>query len=150
MKVDADLLDLVHITLRLLDIQKHSVTVRFDKTAGPVSVSCDGEKIKRVLLNVIQNALDAVKECESRELEISAALSDGWATVQVSDSGVGIPPENLEKLFRPFFTTKKEGTGLGLALAQKIVEDHDGSMSVTSPGGLGTKVTIRLPALGRQ
>jgi signal transduction histidine kinase len=150
LKVEADVLDLVRITLRLLegDILNLGVTVRFDKTSNPVLVSCDGEKIKRVLLNVIQNALDAVKDCEPKEVEISAALGDGWAVVEVVDSGVGIPEENIKKLFRPFFTTKEEGTGLGLALAQKTVEDHNGSMSVSSAHGLGTKVTIRLPALG--
>lgn len=68
-----------------------------------------------------------------------------WALVQVSDTGCGIEPENLERVFRPYYSSKPKGMGLGLATARKIVEAHDGSIAVASEPGKGTAFTIRLP-----
>jgi signal transduction histidine kinase len=66
--------------------------------------------------------------------------------VQISDTGTGITPENMSRLFEPFFTTKQNGTGLGLAVTQRIIEEHEGSIRVESRSGQGTTFTVLLPA----
>jgi PAS domain S-box-containing protein len=148
MKVETDVADLVRTTLRLLDgeIRERGVTVRFDGRGPEVQAPCDGEKIKRVLLNVIQNSLEAMDGREKRELSLDVSALNGRVRVEVRDTGGGIEEENIGKLFRPFFTTKTQGTGLGLAIAHKIVEDHEGSITVSSGPNQGTVTAIELPA----
>ena len=68
-----------------------------------------------------------------------------FVRIEVSDTGSGIPQENLEKIFEPYFSTKETGTGLGLAIVQKVVELHDGTIAADSVEGEGTKFTVRLP-----
>ncbi len=103
----------------------------------------DPAQLKQVLLNVCQNALQAMPE--GGALGIEAACKDDRIYVSIHDTGQGIPPEVQEKLFQPFFTTRTQGTGLGLALAQHVVEDHGGRISVESEVGQGTTFTIELP-----
>jgi signal transduction histidine kinase len=79
------------------------------------------------------------------ELTIQAAREPGWVVLNLIDTGVGMSPEVVAKLFRPFFTTRQGGTGLGLATTRKIIEAHGGTIDVQSAPGRGTKFTIRLP-----
>ena len=69
--------------------------------------------------------------------------------IEVTDSGSGIPAENLSKIFEPYFSTKETGTGLGLAIVQKIIDIHSGTIEVETPEGGGTKFTVRLPMVAR-
>jgi two-component system NtrC family sensor kinase len=80
----------------------------------------------------------------------TAPAADGGVDVVVSDTGGGIPPENLERIFEPFFTTTARGTGLGLAITRRIVEQHQGRIMVESEVGRGTAFTVRLPAAPRE
>jgi two-component system sensor histidine kinase HydH len=102
------------------------------------------DRLGQVLLNLTQNALQSMPEGGS--LRITADASGKGVIITVSDSGQGISPEHLERIFEPFFTTKARGTGLGLALCKKIVEEHNGKISVESVVGQGTSVTLSLPA----
>ena len=79
------------------------------------------------------------------ELSISTGEVGGFVEVKVRDTGVGIPEENLKRLFHPFFTTKAKGTGLGLTNARSVVEAHGGTITVESEEGKGTTFTVRLP-----
>jgi len=106
------------------------------------------------LINLVKNALQAVDG--QGEIKVRTGLGTLTApphrgnpafVVSVSDTGVGIAPENLEKLFIPFFTTKPDGTGLGLAISRRIVEAHGGEIAVQSNQEQGTTFTIRLPIL---
>jgi signal transduction histidine kinase len=81
-------------------------------------------------------------------LNILTYERDGTAVIEVKDSGVGIPEENLDKIFQPYFSTKETGTGLGLAIVKKIIEDHSGSISIESDFGKGTKIKVMLPLAG--
>jgi signal transduction histidine kinase len=78
-------------------------------------------------------------------IRVQVSSDRGWARISVTDNGKGIPQENLPNIFRPFFTTKGNGTGLGLSLAKRIVEDHQGRIDVTSELGKGTKFVVSLP-----
>jgi signal transduction histidine kinase len=103
----------------------------------------DAGQIKQVLLNLIQNALQAMPD--GGALKVSTHRMNGAVEVVVEDTGVGISPEDLNHIFSPFFTTKTSGTGLGLAISRKIISDHAGDIAVTSQPGVGTTVTVRLP-----
>ena len=107
------------------------------------AVDHDSGQIHQVLLNLILNALQALDGLGLVRVELSRA--DHFAAVSVSDNGRGIAPDHLPNIFRPFYTTKGNGTGLGLSLARRIVEDHGGRIDVTSQLGEGTTFTVLLP-----
>ena len=110
----------------------------------------DADQIQQVAVNIIVNAIDAMREGGRLTIRTRPIDEDDgkWAELAISDTGCGIPPENLERIFDPFFTTKPtgKGTGLGLAVAYGIISEHGGHISVSSEAGSGTAVTIRLPA----
>jgi signal transduction histidine kinase len=123
-------------------------------------IQADPEQLYQALVNLVANALDAMGA--AGRLTLRARWDDGGAAlvpsrrephhrrieVEIEDTGIGIPPSEAEKVFNPFFTTKEGGTGLGLALAHKIVEDHGGSITFRSAPGVGTTFRILLPATG--
>jgi two-component system NtrC family sensor kinase len=106
-------------------------------------VEHDSDQIHQVLLNLLLNAVQAMDGEGTVRVDIGSR-SD-FATVEVSDTGRGISPQNLPNIFRPFFTTKGNGTGLGLSLARRIVEEHQGRIEVSSVVGKGSKFTVLLP-----
>ncbi len=136
--------------------------VRLDLAMAPgLTVCADPGQLRQVLWNLVRNAAEAMPE--GGRLQIRAGESGGspqdeppglrngrteesrWAEISVVDEGVGIPPEALEKIFVPFFTTKPDGSGLGLATVHRIVEEHGGSVRLESTVGSGTTVWLRLP-----
>lgn len=100
-------------------------------------------QIKQVLLNLTRNALQAMPD--GGTLSIITYSQDDWVWIKLRDTGVGMPPEHLNKLFSPFFTTKEGGSGLGLTISHRIVKNHGGTIQVESSPGKGTTVTIKLP-----
>ena len=118
--------------------------------AGPVRG--DGEKLRRVVLNLLGNALDAFAESGTAKprLEIHAGenLAGTEVWLRVRDNGPGIPAERLARIWSPFYTSKSEGTGLGLPLSKKIVEAHGGGLEVHSVADTGTEFVITLPKAG--
>ncbi len=111
----------------------------------PLPVRGDRHQLIQVVVNLVSNAYDAL---EGRgKIRVLSRARDGYAELEISDTGPGIPPEIQRHLFEPFFTTKGEGkgTGLGLAICHGIVRAHDGTIEVESEPGRGTKFTVRLP-----
>jgi signal transduction histidine kinase len=105
--------------------------------------SLDVDKIRQVLVNLLQNALQASPE--GGEVRLSAEGNRHAVKFVIEDQGVGIPAENLERIFQPFFTTKAKGTGLGLPITQRIVREHGGQIQVKSTPGNGTRFTLTFP-----
>ncbi len=103
--------------------------------------------LQQVFLNVIRNAIDAVEESEKKEIRVEACQEGDFIRVTVVDSGRGIAPENLGKIYDPFFTTKPvgQGTGLGLTISRSIIDSHEGGITCESKPGIGTAFTILLP-----
>lgn len=108
-------------------------------------VIADKALLEQVLINLILNAVEAVKEVPEPKISLSASLTD-HLEIMVSDNGTGIEDEVLDKIFVPFFTTKKKGSGIGLSLCKQIVSLHKGSLLVRSKVGQGSVFTIVLPA----
>jgi signal transduction histidine kinase len=112
--------------------------------AGLPPVLLDRDLFKQALLNLMLNAQQAMPQ--GGEMTIQAAPDAGGVALSLIDTGKGMTPEVLAKAFRPFYSTRQGGTGLGLPMARKILAAHGGSIEVQSEEGRGTKFTIRLPA----
>jgi signal transduction histidine kinase len=119
------------------------ITIDLQKSPDLPEVEHDSDQIHQVLLNLLLNAVQAIEAKGSVSVEI--ASRDNFAVVTVTDNGRGIPHEILPNIFRPFFTTKGNGTGLGLSLARRIVEEHRGRIEVSSEPLRGTTFRVFLP-----
>jgi signal transduction histidine kinase len=109
-----------------------------------LEVSADAELLDQALINLIRNAIDALKDRPERRIALSARLDgDGRIAIAVADNGPGVAPENRERVFVPFFTTKRQGTGVGLSLTRQIVLVHGASIDVSETNGGGATFTLR-------
>lgn len=117
---------------------------RFEKADQKISLN--RSMVKQVVLNLLRNAIEAFEEKQKGKVFTleGAALKEGYRLV-ISDNGPGMTKEVLKQLGKPFFTTKKDGTGIGLSLCQKIMQDHGGRMSIDSTLGKGTSITLFFP-----
>ena len=130
------------------ELNKNGVNVRTELTQGLPCVIADRVQIQQVVLNLILNSKEAMSGAgwQPRELLIRSEKADPGVLVTVTDTGVGIPPENREHAFDPFVTSKEGGLGLGLSISQTIIESHGGRLW-TKPGhkGQGTTFQFTLP-----
>ena len=117
--------------------------VTFDVDAADVSAEIDQAQIERALLNLISNAGQAMEG--AGRVRVVLTSSDSTCRISVADEGPGIPPDVVEKIFEPFFTTKRRGTGLGLPITKRTIEQHGGSIAIHSTPGRGTTVVVTLP-----
>jgi signal transduction histidine kinase len=131
------------VMLARQQVLSRPIKIELQKAPNLPEVEHDSDQIHQVLLNLLLNAVQAV-DCAGKVC-VEIDTQDGFASVVVSDTGRGISPQNLPNIFRPFYTTKGDGTGLGLSLAHRIVEDHHGRIEVSSVVGNGSKFTVLLP-----
>jgi C4-dicarboxylate-specific signal transduction histidine kinase len=132
------------------DAREHNVDVELDLAGTPLPVSADPIQLQQVVLNLVHNGIEAMTNAEagSRHLGIRTSRNDnGTVEVAVRDQGHGIPADNLERLFDPFYTTKPQGLGMGLSISRSIAEAHGGRLQVTSDQKTGTVFHLTLPAL---
>jgi two-component system nitrogen regulation sensor histidine kinase NtrY len=143
----AQMKELVERTLSLYEDRFNGTSVRMDFPAQMPDVLMDKLQIKRVLINLIDNALDAMSGQEDKELTIACELVRDMSTARltVTDNGQGIRPEDRDRLFAPYFSTRKGGTGLGLAIASRIVADHGGYLGAETHAERGAKFVVELP-----
>lgn len=131
------------VMLARQQVLSRPIKIELRKASDLPDVEHDSDQVHQVLLNLLLNAVQAMEGPGTVQVEIGSR--DFYASVVVSDNGRGIPPQNLPNIFRPFYTTKGEGTGLGLSLAHRIVEDHHGRIEVSSIVGKGSTFTVLLP-----
>jgi signal transduction histidine kinase len=134
--------DLVDFFLPQAQAQRAKLRLRRCED-GPLVADVDPKLIKQALLNLMLNSLQAMPE--GGELILSAARQDGQALVDVIDTGKGIPPEAINKIFDAYYTSKKGGTGLGRAMTRRIIREHGGQLTVKSELGKGSDFSLRLP-----
>jgi signal transduction histidine kinase len=133
--------DLVDFFLPQAQAQRTKLRLR--RADQPLVAPVDPKLIKQAVLNLMLNALQAMPT--GGELILGAARQDGQALIDVIDTGKGIPADAVDKIFNAYYTSKKGGTGLGLAMAQRIVKEHGGQITVKSEQGKGSDFTLRLP-----
>lgn len=131
------------VMLARQQVLSRPIKIELRKAADLAEVEHDSDQIHQVLLNLLLNAVQAMEGAGTVQVEIGSRES--YASVVVRDTGRGISAQNLPNIFRPFYTTKGGGTGLGLSLAHRIVEDHHGRIEVSSVVGKGSQFTVLLP-----
>jgi PAS domain S-box-containing protein len=133
---------LVKETCRLLEpsLKENNIAVNLELDPALPEASFDPDHIRQVLLNIIKNAIEAM--AAGGELTVTTGRSAEGVFATIADTGEGIPPDLMDKLFQPFFSSKPKGSGLGLAISKKIMEAHEGKITVASKPGSGTKVSL--------
>jgi two-component system, NtrC family, sensor histidine kinase HydH len=142
----ADLIPIFEETLQLLrpQIEKGRISVLKEFESLPPA-TIDKEQMKQVILNLLMNAIQAMPKAGRLGLSGRVSRDGHWVELTIQDSGIGIPPEDMDKLFDPFFSTKEGGIGLGLSIAHRIIDQHHGKIEVESNSGKGTRFTLSLP-----
>jgi signal transduction histidine kinase len=145
-----DVNHIVESTARILETEakENDVRIQLHLDPGIPNILIDKEQIKQVLMNFVLNAIQAMEDGGVVELSTRLFAKDGsqqFVQIGVRDSGVGIAVKDLENIFNPFFTTKKEGSGLGLSISHQIVQEHGGSVVVESKVDEGSTFVINLP-----
>lgn len=132
------------IDLLQSNARRRGVALRTHVDPETLTVTADPELVERVLINLVKNAVEAVEGVSDAEVELSARLDRrGRSVIQVTDNGPGIVPEAIDKIFIPFYTTKKEGSGIGLSLSREIMRQHGGTLTVYSDPDVKTVFTMR-------
>jgi nitrogen fixation/metabolism regulation signal transduction histidine kinase len=140
--------EVVEAVARLFQAQfeaksKGLIECRLELAQDLEQIGADPELLHRVLSNLVLNAMDAMPN--GGKITLRTLRMDGKTVVRVADTGTGLTPEEAERIFTPYYTSKQHGTGLGLAIVQSVVSDHGGTISVESQPGKGTTFVIELP-----
>lgn len=144
-----DLHPLIDRTISILSRQwkGEPIDIRKEYSSAPIALSADRKQLQQVFWNVVLNAMQAIQGAGT--VSVRTSVQEERAVIAVTDSGRGLTPEEIDRVFTPFFTTKHKGTGLGMTISRRIVEQHGGTIGVESAPGRGTTVTIRLPLTAR-
>ncbi|MBL3657366.1 sensor histidine kinase [Fulvivirga sediminis] len=124
--------ELFNAILPLFKQELEESNIHFSLSGDSISLMIDPDLIEQVLINIIKNAKEALAQTDNAEIHIMTYLHKGQATIQINDNGPGIPQEELDNIFIPFFTTKKEGSGIGLSLSRQIMRAHKGNIEAMS------------------
>jgi signal transduction histidine kinase len=128
------------------EIQARGARLKVVDGSGGALVRVDPAQMTQLLLNLLRNALAATEEGPRRpELVLAARLEGNRVALSVEDNGVGIPPQDRKRIFEIFYSTRKGGTGLGLAVVERIARAHGGEIEVESTPGVGTRMSVWLP-----
>ena len=138
--------DVIVEALKVFDqeIKEKSIAVETELIDNIPLIPVDKKLFKRALCNLIKNSIEAMVE-KTRVLKIASRMSEDRLEVQITDTGKGIPKDKIKNIFDPLVTSKVYGPGLGLTFALKIIQDHNGTISVDSEPGKGTTFTISFP-----
>jgi signal transduction histidine kinase len=126
------------------ELESEGVMIKMPRNDSPLMVSMDFDKLKQAIFNIFRNAMESISNEGSIDLSAEPKGKD-WISIKISDTGSGLTPEEIEKIFNPDYTTKDKGLGLGLTLAHEIIKGHGGDIQVRSQPGQGTTFEILLP-----
>jgi signal transduction histidine kinase len=144
------IVDVNDVAREMLDLLRSkaaqcSVTLRADLTAEPAFATADLVQLRQVLMNLILNGIEAMQESGGELIVTSGVAPDGELTISVSDTGSGLPTEHADQIFETFFTTKPQGSGMGLSISRSIVELHGGRLWATANAGQGATFHFTVP-----
>ncbi|MXV77918.1 hypothetical protein F4001_06140 [Candidatus Poribacteria bacterium] len=131
------------LALMKANLTHHKIELQLEFTSDLPEFEFDSDKIKQAFMNVVLNSMEAMPQ--GGVLTVSTSKLDDGVSIEVADTGVGIPETDMPHLFEPFFTSKDKGTGLGLANVKRIVEEHGGTVAIESTISEGVTVSIWLP-----
>ena len=137
-----ELLDELLVFLKR-ELDRHNISVVRDYQAPPPPLRSDRGKLRQVMQNLLLNAVAALSQ--GGEIQLVVKEAEGWVAIEIRDNGPGIPPDQHELVFEPLFTTKRQGTGLGLPICRSILEQLGGEINLKSQPGKGAAFTVRLP-----
>lgn len=132
------------LSLLEFDARKKKVRMHFEANKDIVQIECDEDRLKQVFLNFVKNGIEAMPN--GGDIIVKVNVTDSQVQISIQDTGVGIPEDKLKKIGEPFYTTKKNGNGLGLMVSYKIIESHNGTVYIESELNKGTTFNIVLPA----
>lgn len=134
------------------DLENKNIKLACNYGDESLTVALDENVFRQAILNLIENSIAAIIEANRNDGKITISTSEkgGYLILEIRDNGNGIPPENKNKIFEPYFTTKSYGSGLGLMIVYKVVKEHMGDIKVASMSGKGTAFSIILPLLGNE
>jgi signal transduction histidine kinase len=132
------------LTLLNGEATRYPIAMRAELTTGLPKILADRVQLQQVFMNLMLNAIEAMKD-SGGELTVKSELQDGQLQFSVSDTGVGLPAEKIDQIFSAFFTTKPQGSGMGLAISRSIVESHGGQLWASANGGGGATFHFTLP-----
>lgn len=143
---EKNIVTIIKNVLSLLEFEarKKQVRMSFEANDDIIQIECDEDRLKQVFLNFVKNGIEAMPN--GGELTVKVSVENNQVQISIQDTGVGIPEDKLKKIGEPFYTTKKEGNGLGLMVSFKIIESHQGKVYIESEQNKGTTFNIILPA----
>lgn len=145
-----ELISIENLFKNILSLYKASIEEKGIKLSVYISpeidqIYADRSMVEQIVINLLKNSIDALENTFRPEIIIDVSHSENHVSITVADNGKGIPPENLDKIFIPFFSTKKDGSGIGLSLSQHMIHLHGGSINLKSVPGLKTTFTLKFP-----
>jgi PAS domain S-box-containing protein len=126
-------------------LRRDKVELQKDLAAALPRCRLDANMIEQVMLNLLTNAAESLRQAKTKKISVRTALEKNSVVIRVGDSGSGIPEDQRSKVFEPFYTTKRDGTGIGLSMCQRIINDHHGTLTVEESGLGGAEFVVSLP-----
>jgi signal transduction histidine kinase len=124
---------------------RNSISIRTELDARLATTTADRVQLQQVLMNLMLNGIEAMKDASGELTVTSKKTAEGQLLISVNDSGIGIAPDRADRIFDAFFTTKPQGTGMGLSISRKIIESHGGRLWASANSGRGTTFQFTLP-----
>jgi len=144
-------IDLQALLLEVLGLYENQQSfVHLALSEEPIFILGEATRLRQVVHNLLQNALDALSDSDAPSLEISCSVREGHVRLSFEDNGWGFPDELIQRAFEPYVTTKPKGTGLGLAIVRKIVDEHQGRISLENRESGGARVVLDFPELAQK
>jgi len=147
---DSNIVEIIQNNILLLRQFDENISIKLNCKNSELFLKCDVDQINRVFLNLIKNSIESIQEKSQKNVEFTKIIdieilsNNDYITANITDSGTGFPKENIKNITKPYFTTKPSGSGLGLSIVNKIINDHNGSIKFNSNDN-GAKVQIILP-----
>jgi len=142
---ETGLTSLVAEVVKIINLQKHKAEIRLEKPEEEIMIAVDHDRLKQVLINVIINSVQALVYADRPVIKIRLVKKEKYIDIKIRDNGPGIKKQDLAKVKQPLYTSKTKGTGLGLAVCERIMKAHEGAFLIESDGESYTEVTLSLP-----
>ena len=146
------IVEIVKNNISLLKVIDNSISINFNYTDEHLLIKCDAEQIGRVFFNLIKNSIESIQEKSKKNgdftkiIDIEIESKNDYISVNITDNGTGFSTNIIKKITKPYFTTKPKGSGLGLSIVSKIINDHNGSIKFNSNKN-GAEIKINLPKI---